>query len=207
MRYQINEKKAEIEASKGQSRAAEALLKDNMARYSSVKESYNHLYDLYIGREMWDKAAAVEKAMRAIYPVYFHRIDTAATEKTFEAMGPEARIAFYIQHRNFPAAIALLKAQPNQDLDHQIFAAGLCYYAGLPEEGEKIIAEISEAHPRDVEVLNKIGYLYLSHLLRVKPALAYFDRSLSINRAQPEIINLTMGLRGRYLEKLKPVWQ
>ena len=81
VRYQLNEKKAEIETAKGEGAAAEALLEDNLARYSAVKESYTRLYDLYIGREMWDKAAAVEKTMKAIYPVYFHRIDTASAKR------------------------------------------------------------------------------------------------------------------------------
>ncbi len=58
-----------------------------------------------------------------------------------------------------------------------------------------MIAEVARAHPEDVEVLNKIGYLYLSNLLRVKPALAYFESSLRLKHDQPELIYLTGRLK------------
>jgi tetratricopeptide (TPR) repeat protein len=207
VRYQINEKKAEVETSRGEIQAAEAALEDNLARFSTVKESYTRLYELYMGRGLWDKAASLEKTMKAIYPVYFRHIDTAARREEFAAMSFDQKMAFYVQYRNFDAALALLKTLPSLDLDHQLFSAKLYYYLGSPEEAEKIVAEVYQSHPQDVEVLNKIGYLYLSNLLRVKPALTYFDRSLSIDPAQPEIISLTARLKTQYLDKLKPVWK
>ncbi|OGD21797.1 MAG: hypothetical protein A2W03_11610 [Candidatus Aminicenantes bacterium RBG_16_63_16] len=207
IRFQLNEKKAEVETSRGNVQAAEAALQDNLARFSTVKEAYTRLYDLYVSRGLWDKAASLEKTMKAIFPNYFGRIDTAGSKAEFEALPFDKKMAFYIQRRNFDAALSLVQTLPSLDLDHQLLLARLYYYKGAPEEGEKLIAAISQAHPEDVEVLNKIGYLYLGNLLRVKPALAYFERSLVLKPSQPEVIYLAGRLKGQYLDVLKPVWQ
>ena len=207
IRYQLNEKKAEVETSRGNVQAAEACLEDNLARFSTVKEAYTRLYDLYVSRGLWDKAASLEKTMKAIFPNYFGRVDTAGAKAEFEALPFDKKMAFYIQRRNFDAALALVQTLPSLDLDHQLLLARLYYYKGAPEEGEKRIAGISQAHPEDVEVLNKIGYLYLANLLRVKPALAYFERSLALKPSQPEVIYLAGRLKSQYLDLLKPVWQ
>ena len=207
IRFQLNEKKAEVETSRGNVQAAEAALQDNLARFSTVKEAYTRLYDLYVSRGLWDKAASLEKTMKAIFPNYFGRIDTAGSKAEFEALPFDKKMTFYIQRRNFDAALSLVQTLPSLDLDHQLLLARLYYYKGAPEEGEKLIAAISQAHPEDIEVLNKIGYLYLGNLLRIKPALAYFERSLALKPSQPEVIYLTGRLKGQYLDVLKPVWQ
>jgi hypothetical protein len=207
IRYQLNEKKAEIQTSRGEIQAAEVSLQDNLARFSTVKESYSRLYDLYLSRELWDKAAALEMTMKAVYPAYFARTDTAAARAEFEKLPFEKKMSFYIQYRNFDAALALIQTLPNLDVDHQLLVARLDYYRGLPEEGEKIIAGVAQAHAREPEILNKIGYFYLSNLLRAKPALDYFGRSLGLKPSQPEIIYLTNRVKTQYLDQLKPVWQ
>jgi hypothetical protein len=145
--------------------------------------------------------------MKLIFPNYFSRIDTPRTKSEFEALPFEKKMSFYIQYRNFDASLALLKTLPGLDVDHQLLLARLSYYKGASEEGDQIVGAIYQAHAGDTEVLNKIGYFYLSNLLRVKPALIYFDRSLALKPSQPEIIYLTGRLRTQYLEKLKPVWQ
>lgn len=207
VRFQINEKKALVELAKGEIQAAETALQDNLARFSTVKESYTRLYDLYLGRMLWDKAAALEKTMKAIYPNYFRNTDTTARRQEFAAMSFGEKMAFFVQHRNFEAALALLKTMPSLDLDHRLFSAKLEYYKGSPEDGEKIIAAVVQDHPQDAEVLRKIGYFYLGDLLRVQPALTYFDRSLALKPSQPEIMALTGRLRTNYIAKIKPPWQ
>jgi tetratricopeptide (TPR) repeat protein len=207
IRYQLNEKRAKVEVSRGNLPAAEVRFEDNLARYSNVKESYIRPYDAYIGRGLWEKAAALEKAMKLVFPNYFRQVDTAGIESEFEKMPFDEKMSFYIQYRNFDGALSLLQTLPNLDVDHQLLLTKLYYDKGLPEEGEKVVAGLYRAHAEDTKVLNRIGYFYLSDLLRVKPALTSFDRSLSINRAQPEIISLTIRLRTQYLDKLKPVWQ
>jgi tetratricopeptide (TPR) repeat protein len=207
VRYQVNEKMAEVATSKGEIEEAEKYLEDNLARFSTVKESYTRLYDLYIGRGLWEKAAGLEKTMKAVFPAYFGRIDTARTRTEFETLPFDKKMTFYIQYRNFGAAIALLQTLPGLDLDHQLLLARLYYYKGAPEEGQKIIAEIDRSHPSDVDTLNRIGYLYVSNLLRAKEALTYFDRSLRLKSSQPEIIYLSSHLKTQYIDKLKPVWE
>lgn len=205
--YQLTEKRALVELSRGNLTAAEGAFADNLAHYSSVKESFIRPYDAYIGRGLWDKAAALEKVMKQVFPNYFRQVDTAEIESEFKKMPFDQKMGFYIQYRNFDGALSLLQTLPDLDVDHQLFMAKLDYDKGSPEEGEKIIAGLYRAHAEDTEILNKIGYFYLSDLLRVKPALTYFDRSLGIKSSQPEIIYLAGRLRTQYLDKLKPVWQ
>jgi hypothetical protein len=207
IRYQLNEKRAKVEVSRGNLPAAEILFEDNLARYSNVKESYTRPYDAYIGRCLWEKAAALEKLMKQVFPNYFRQVDTAEIKSEFEKMPFDKKLSFYVQYRNFDAALSLLQTLPNPDVDHQLLLTKLYYDRGLPEDGEKVVAGLSRAHAEDTQVLDRIGYFYLSDLLRVKPALTYFDRSLSINHAQPEIFSLTARLRTQYLDKLKTVWQ
>jgi len=207
IRYQLNEKKAKVEVSRGNLPAAEVSFEDNLARFSAVKESYTRLYDAYLGRCSWDKAAALEKVMRQVFPNYFRQIDTAGIRSNFEKLPVDKKMSFYVQYRNFDAALSLLQTLPNLDADHHLLLARLYYYKGLPEEGEKVIAGLYQAHAGDTEVLNRIGYFYLSDLLRVRPALTYFDRSLGLKPSQQEIAYLTSRLRSQYLDKLKLVWQ
>ena len=207
IRYQVNEKKAQIHRSRGEVEAAETVLQDNLSRFSTVKEAYARLYDLYLSRGLWDKAAGLETTMKAVFPAYFAGTDTAAARTQCEQLPFDKKMSFYIEYRNFDAALALLETMPALDVDHRLLRARLLYYRGSPDEAEAAIAAVSDAHPGDVEVLNKIGYLYLSNLLRVKPALEYFDRSLRLKHDQPEVIYLTGRLKSQYLEKLKPVWE
>ncbi len=207
VRYLINEKKAEIETARGNLQAAEALLQDNLVRYSTFKESYVKLYNFFIGRGFWDKAASLEETMKKVYPVYFRNFGTAAKKAEFEGMPPDRKLGFYIQYRNFGAALAVLKTLPSPDLDQQFLAVKLHYYAGSPAEGEKLIAGICQAHPEDPDVLNAIGSFYLYNLLRVGTALTYFDRSLALKPSQLQVAALAGRLRDGYLNKLRPVWQ
>jgi tetratricopeptide (TPR) repeat protein len=207
VRYQINSKKALLFISQGDVATAEKLLEDNMAKYSTVKESYSELYNMYVSHRLWEKAARLEKIMKEIFPNYFAKIDTARMQAEFASLPFEKKMSLYIQDRNFPEAIALVKTMPSLDLDHQFLLAKLNYYKGDPEEGEKVIKGIFESHSTDYETLNKIGYFYLSNLIRVKEALSYFEKSLSLNQSQPEIINVSNRLKNNYLAKLTEVWK
>ncbi len=206
IRYQINAKKARVFLSQGDIDAAEKLLLENIRGYSTVKEAYSDLHNLYISRGRWPEAAQLEVTMKSIFPAYFAGIDTAKMQQEFETLPFDKKMTFYIQNRNFSAAVALVGTLPSLDVDHQFLLARLFFYEGKVDEGNKAVQEIVDQSPGNIETLNKTGFFYLYNLVRVKTALGYFEQSLALNPSQPEIIVLVGRLKKEYLEKLKDVW-
>lgn len=206
VRYQINSKKARVFVSQGDIGAAEKLLLENIAGYSTVKEAYSDLYNLYVGHGLWPEAAKLEETMKSIFPAFFAGVDTAKMQQEFETLPFEKKMTFYIQNRNFAAAVALVRTLPSLDLDHQFLLAKLSFYEGKAEEGNKVIQEILDQNPGSFEILNKAGFFYLYNLIRVKAAIGSFEQSLALNPSQPEIVVLTGRLKREYLEKIKDVW-
>jgi tetratricopeptide (TPR) repeat protein len=207
VKYQINAKKAQVDLSRGDLAAAEKLLTENIAAYSTLKDAYSALYGLYTSTEQWEKAARLEKDMKGIFPNYFARTDTARMKAEYQGLPFEKKMTLFIQNRNFAAAVALVNARPTLDLDHQFLLAKLYYYQGKPEAGDKIIGAILAGNPGSTEILDRIGYFYLSNLIRVRQALPYFEKSLSLNPAQPEISRAVDQLKNNYLAKLKDPWK
>ena len=207
VKYQLNVKKAQVYLSRGDQAAAEKLLTENIAAYSTLKDAYSALYGLYTSTEQWEKAARLEKTMKEIFPNYFARIDTAGLKAEYQGLPFEKKMSLFIQNRNFSAAIALVNTKPALDLDHQLLLAKLVYYQGNPEAGAKIIGAILEGNPDNPEILARVGYFYLSNLIRVQEALPYFEKSLSLNPAQPEIGYTVDQLKNNYLATLKDPWK
>jgi tetratricopeptide (TPR) repeat protein len=207
IKYQINAKKAQVYLSRGDLAAAEKLLTENIAAYSTLKDAHSALYNLYTSTEQWEKAGRVEKTMKEIFPNYFARIDTARMKTEYETLPFEKKMSLFIQNRNFSAAIALVNTMPALDLDHQLLLAKLYYYQGNPEAGEKIISSILGNNPDDPEILKRVGYFYLSNLIRVREALPFFEKSLSLNPSQSEISYTVNQLKNNYLAKLKNPWK
>jgi tetratricopeptide (TPR) repeat protein len=206
IRYQINAKKARVFVSQGDIRAAEKLLIENISGYSTVKEAYSDLYNLYVSHGLWPEAAKLEETMKNIFPAFFADINTVKMQQEFETLPFEKKMTFYIQNRNFAAAVALVRTLPSIDLDHQFLLAKLFFYEGKSGEANKVIQEIFDQNPGDYEILNKAGFFYLYNLVRVKTAIGYFEQSLALNPSQPEIVALIGHLKREYLEKIKDVW-
>jgi len=206
IRYQINAKRARVFLSRGDIDAAEKLLLENIRGYSTVKEAYSDLYNLYVSYGRWPEAGKLEVTMKSIFPAYFAGIDTAKMQQEFETLPFDKKMTFYIQNRNFSAAVALVGTLPSLDVDHQFLLARLFFYEGKVDEGNKAVQEIVDQSPGNIETLNKAGFFYLYNLVRVKTALSYFEQSLALNPSQPEIIVLVGRLKKEYLEKLKDVW-
>ncbi len=206
VRYQINSKKARIAASQGDVAAAEKLLRENIADYPTVKEAYSDLYDLCLSHGMWNKAEELEERMKDVFPAFFSGVDASAAREEFEALPFDKRMSFYIQNRNFPAAVDLVRTLPSLDLDHQFLLAKLLYYEGRENEADAAIQEIVDQNGAGPEILNKVGSFYFYNLIRVKDAVGYFDRSLALNPSQPEIALMSNRLRNAFLNKLKDVW-
>src|SRR4030042_179186 len=114
--YQINAKKAQVYLSRGDQAAAEKLLTDNIAAYSTLKEAYSGLYSLYTSTEQWEKAARLEKTMKEIFPNHFAQIDTTGMKTEYESLPFDKKMSLFIQSRNFSAAIALVNTMPAPDL-------------------------------------------------------------------------------------------
>lgn len=206
IKYQINIKKSQVFLSRGDPSAAEELLTDNIAAYPTVKEAYSELYNLYTSTERWETAARLEKTMKDVFPNHFGKVDTTGLEEEFASLPFEKKMSLFIRSRNFAAAISLVQTLPDPDLDHRLLLAKLFYYQGNGEAGEKIIHGLLEEHPDDQEILNTVGYFYLSNLIRVREALPYFERSLVLNPAQAKISYVVDQLKNYYLAKIKDPW-
>ena len=207
IRFHINSKTARVAASRGDIETAEKLMTENIQRYSRSTEALTELYNLYTGFQLWDKAAELESTMKAAFPRSFADLDTQKARAQFDAYPVERRLSFYVSAWNFGQAITEIKKMEPLNLDQRIFLAKLYYYSGREEDGRKIIAAILEPEPENVEILNKIGSFYLNELFRVKEALVYFDRSLSLNSGQPGLLYLINRLKNEYLNKLIEVWK
>jgi tetratricopeptide (TPR) repeat protein len=115
-------------------------------------------------------------------------------------------MTFYVQNRNFSAAVSLVKTLPSLDLDHQFLLARLFFYEGKGDDGDKVIQELLDQNPGNYEILNKVGFFYLYNLIRVKTAIGYLEQSLALNPSQPDIVVLIGRLKRDYLEKIRDVW-
>jgi tetratricopeptide (TPR) repeat protein len=206
IRYQVNAKKARVFVSRGDVEGAEKLLLENIRGYSTVKEAYADLYNLYVSRGRWPEAAKLEATMKSIFPAYFASIDTAKMEEEFASLPFDKKMTFFIQNRNFPAAVDLLGTLPSLDLDHEFLLARLFFYEGRVDEGARAVQAIVDGQPEDCATLNKAGFFYLYNMVRVKEALVCLERSLALNPSQPEVVVLVGRLKRDYLEKLKDVW-
>jgi len=200
MKFQISHKKALVYIALGETEYAEKLLKENIARYMNQKESYNLLYRMYIGYNLWEEAENLEKTMKERFPSV--NIDTVRLKNEFSSLSTEGKIGFYIRYRNFHKAIIATKTLSPLNLDHKILLLKLYYGAGKEEEAKKAADEILSEYPDDFKILNAIGNTYLKDLLRVNEALIYFNRSLEMNDNQPEIAYLVYQLTDMYQNKL-----
>jgi tetratricopeptide (TPR) repeat protein len=207
IRYFENSKTAKVQVSEGNFESAEKLLTDNIQRYGRFTEAYKELYNLYIGFQMWDRASRLETAMKKVFPRHFASLNTRLTQEQFENLPPDKKISFYVLGRDFDRAVQEVQKMPAPDLDHRIFLAKLSYFQGKEDQGRTAVTAILAPDPNNVEVLNKIGNFYLNELFRVREAMDYFDRSLSLNPAQPALLYLTTRLKKDYLSQLIEVWK
>lgn len=60
-----------------------------------------------------------------------------------------------------------------------------------------MIQDLLSENPDDFRTLNAVENLYLKELFRFEEALVYFQKSLGINKNQPEIARLVDYLRKR----------
>lgn len=200
MKFQINHKKALVYIALGETEYAEKLLKENVKRYINQRESYDVLYRMYIGYNMWEEAESLEKIMKERFPSV--TIGTVRLKNEFNSLSTDEKIGFYIHYRNFHKAITTIKTLSPLDLDHKILLLKLYYGGGKEEEAKKAANEIFSEYPDDFKVLNTIGNTYLKDLLRVNEALIYFKRSLEMNNNQPEVAYLVHRLTDMYQNKL-----
>ncbi len=201
MRFFIDYKKALVYIYQGKTGLAETILKENIEKYKNKKDLYQELYNLYIGHNLWEKAEDLEKTMKERFPS-FKNLNTSQIKREFELLSPKERMGFYIRYRNFDQARKIVQTLSPMNLDLKILLARLYYWEDREEEGKKIIHEILLEYQDDPQVINTLGNFYLKDLIRIKEALFYFEKSLEINKDQPEVSKLVSYLKN-YLNELK----
>lgn len=202
VRFQINHQKAMAYIAQGKIDLAEQLLKENMEKQKNSKDSYNILYLMYIGQNMWEKAKNHERIIKNRFPSSA-QLDTSKLKRKFNSLSPEKKISFFIRYRNFEKAADIITTQAPLDLNLKILLSKVLYWGGREDEAKKVVDEIFSEYSDDFGVLNTLGYYYLKDLIRVKKALFYFNKSLEINHSQPEIFVLIHNLTDSYLNELE----
>jgi tetratricopeptide (TPR) repeat protein len=204
LRYQISWKRILVSIYKGETEAAEDLLRENIQTYPDRIESYFELHRLYISYRQWDEARRVEEMVRARFQST-QGLDTGRIQSEFNSFSRSEKIAFYIQNRNFEAAIEAINTLEAIDLEHKILLVKLSYWKGDEAGGLEIVRDILRERPENHDVHNRIGLLYLQDLVRVEEALAHFNKSLDLNPSQPKLRSMTRRLNEEYLKKLEAI--
>jgi hypothetical protein len=207
IRYNINYNRARAALSQEDPASAERLLEANIQKYPNVRQAYTELYNLYLGYEMWDKAAGLEKVLKSRFPMSYSGIDTARIKGEVETAPAEKKIGFFVMFRNFGKAIELFQTLGRDGDEDRIFLAKLYYWDGKAAEGMAIMEALANRRPGDIRVLNKIGGFYLNDVYRAAEAVEFFRKSLAVKKNQPEIVSAVTRIERDYLARLKPVWK
>lgn len=190
IRYSIQHKESLVFISMGDITSAEMLLLKNMKDYENLYEPYIELYNIYIGFNLWNQAERLEVMMKERFPSLFSNLNTREIKKNFDMFTSDQKMSFYIRFHNFQKSIDLIREKSHLDLPHQLLLSKLLYRQGKEEEGEEVIQDLLSENPDNFHTLNAVGNLYLKDLFRVEEALVYFQKSLGINKNQPEIRRL-----------------
>ncbi|MCX7973934.1 MAG: hypothetical protein N3B16_05470 [Candidatus Aminicenantes bacterium] len=211
MQVILRGKKALAELSLGRWEEAEKLLLENIKVSPEMMDSYRELYFLYIGTEQWDKAASLEEKMKERYPRSFKWIDTEKVKKELSNFNLTEKIAFYERYRNYNKAIEILEAEHdsiNQENNNFLIFQLVRLYlkSGLIDKTHEIISNYLKNNLPQTEFLNKIAIIFIYEFNRIKEGLSYLQKSLELDKNQPEIKFLVFTLTQKYLNQLKPVW-
>lgn len=205
IRMQALLRSAQAYTFKGEVETAENLYKEILKYHANLIESHKKLYDLYLGYNYWEKAKAVEKIIKARFPIAFREIDVDNTLRQFQNYSTDEKISFYVHYGNYTEAIRLIEALPQIDFNQKLRLFNICYFAG--KETKACSQQIEKDSSGKYELLNKVARFYLVELTRAKEALPYLRKSLELNKEQPEIKRLLRYLETDYLGKLQEVWK
>jgi len=205
IRMQALLRSAQAYTFKGEVETAENLYKEILKYHTNLIESHKKLYDLYLGYNYWEKAKAVEKIIKARFPIAFREIDADNTLRQFQNYSTDEKISFYVHYGNYTEASRLIEALTQIDFNQKLRLLNICYFAG--KETKACSQRIEEESSGKYELLNKVARFYLVELTRAREALPYLRKSLELNKEQPEIKRLLRNLETDYLGKLQEVWK
>jgi tetratricopeptide (TPR) repeat protein len=82
----------------------------------------------------------------------------------------------------------------------------LYHRLGEEETAQRLVEELLRDSPKDIKLLNSLGNFYITHLIRVRSALTFFEESLELNPNQENVQMMVIRLRENYLDRLIDVW-
>lgn len=182
---------------KGEFAAAEKILLGLTVRFPQARNSYLQLHGLYLAQNLWEKAGRSELILKEKFSFQVEA-SAAREKKRFAALSPSRKIDFFITHRNFAAAIALIGTPSGNDLITGIRLAYLYYRMGLEYEADSLIRERLRKSPADYKVLNTVGLFYVKSILRASKALALFRASVLLNKNQRAVSDMIRHLETTY---------
>jgi len=207
VRYFIDIRKARSYFAQADSEEGERLILRTIDKFPRIKESYGVLFNYYTGREMWGKARTLESSMKKQFRHYYEAIDTEKEEREFAKMDSERLIDFYESRSNYAKAIETLEKRRHLDIKSEFRLAKLHYRKGETLLGDNIIHGLAEKRAVDAELQKMIGDFYLREFSRAGEALVYYDKSITLDPKQNELVALCDALRHGYLGKLTPLWK
>jgi len=205
---QINLLRGQVYMSRGKVREAAQIFEENIKAlegYDAQKDSCLALLSLYLGQEMWSKAKDLEIKILKEHPKALDK-QTDQIQNIFANSSPEKKIRYYTHYMNYAHAIQDTLSLSAVDLESKFALIELYYFADRGDEAEAVVNDILSERKEDYRVLNSIGYFYLKRLHRVKRALVFFDKSLAVQKDQPETSHLVSRLRNDFLSQLSEVW-
>lgn len=178
--------RASIDLSRGDFPAAEQGLLELKRRFPEARLAYHKLFVAYVGRGEWEKAAKLEREMRAVFAAEAPRL-TEALRADFLRRSPRGKAAFYAEFNNYGAACEFLERIPGKSFADRLALAELYYRSGRPGAAEGVIDGLPGAGLSAATACNAIGELYVKKLNRPEQALPYFERSIRIRPDQPQV--------------------
>jgi hypothetical protein len=107
---------------------------------------------------------------------------------------------------NYAQAIQGMLSLSELNLESKLALTELYYFADMSSKAEGVIKDIIAEGGENFRILNSIGHFYLNRLHRLEKALVFFDKSLAVQKDQPEIARLVRRLRNDFLNQLSDVW-
>ncbi len=200
--------RAKTYAALGDVDKAEKELKDSISMTgddSRLFQAYQELYSLYVGHHLWDKAAALQREMESRFGGLIE-MDTERVQNSLEQMPAPEKVDFYIQNKNYAQAADILESMPELSINRKLTLIQLYHRLGQEETAQRLVEELLRDNPKDIKLLNSLGNFYITHLVRVRSALTFYEESLELNPKQENVQMLVIRLRENYLDRLIDVW-
>ncbi len=184
-------RRAKIYLAAGDIEKVQSILAD--IKGDDEKRYHELLHEIYLGFELWDRAAWVERIMAERYPGQI-QAEAKKLRQELSRADPNQKLAFFLKYHNYQQAVKILLSFP-RTLKRDLNLARLYYISNQPDQGDVLLEEYMSTGANNSELLNTIGNFYLNNMMMPERALPIFKKSLEINPHQPMLLHLVHYLK------------